>query len=233
MYKLGIIGFGRMGKILYELSKESGDFEPAKCFDTLNEEIDSLDGFDILIDFSHPSNLRKYAKMVKCPVVLATTGYTEEDLNIISELSKRVPVFRSSNMSLGVNILCNLARKLSEQVSDAEIEIVETHHNRKVDAPSGTALMLFDAINKNKDKKAIFGRGGEAKRQKGDVGIHALRYGNVPGEHEIIFSFGKEVIKISHSAESREIFATGALEAARFIMKKQNGIYDMNDILNS
>lgn len=195
---------------------------------------------DVAIDFSSPDTLEKllsHAQAHSMPVVLATTGYTPEQLAAIDEAAKQIAVFRSANMSLGVALVRNLARRAAEILGDDfDIEIVEAHHNRKVDAPSGTALMLYDAVKDAyaQPKEAVCGRSGRScKRQPNEIGIHALRGGTVTGEHEVCFFGPSERITISHSAENRSLFATGALRAAAFLIGKAPGIYTMDDVIGS
>ncbi len=194
---------------------------------------------DAVIDFSHPSALSSmlmYAKRMNVPVVLATTAYSGENMEMIRNASKEVPVFFSANMSLGVNLMKVLIKKAAEVLSDSfDIEITETHHNQKKDAPSGTALALADSINEvfKGEKEYVYGRTPDSgKREKKEIGIHALRGGTVVGEHEVLFFGNDEVIKISHSARSRRVFAEGALKAAEFLKGRQPGLYSMEDIIS-
>ncbi len=193
---------------------------------------------DVVIDFSRPDSLDgllAYCKANHTPVVLATTGYTEEQLAEIDAAAKEIAIFRSGNMSLGIALLRALARKAAQVLGDGfDVEIIEAHHNRKLDAPSGTALMLYDAVKDAYDqpREAVYGRHGrDAKRQKQEIGIHALRGGTVTGEHEVCFFGTSERIKVSHSAENRSVFAAGALKAAAFLMGKEPGLYTMDDVV--
>ena len=194
---------------------------------------------DVIIDFSKPEGLDallRYAVKNHIPAVIATTGYDDAQLAAIDEAAKQVAIFRSANMSVGVALIRQLARKAAEVLGDSfDVEIVETHHNRKVDAPSGTALMLYDAIKGAYDEepKLVGGRyGRNTKRQKGEIGIHALRGGTVTGEHEVCFFGPMERIKITHSAENRAVFAAGAVKAAAFLADKAAGLYSMDDVVN-
>lgn len=193
---------------------------------------------DVVIDFSRPDSLTEllsYCKAHKTPVVLATTGYSEEQLQEINAAAKEIAVFRSGNMSLGIALLRALARKAAQVLGDGfDVEIIEAHHNRKLDAPSGTALMLYDAVKDAYDepREAVYGRHGrDAKRQHQEIGIHALRGGTVTGEHEVCFFGTYERIKVSHSAENRSVFAAGALRAAEFLLGKEPGLYTMDDVV--
>lgn len=193
---------------------------------------------DVIIDFSHHSSLpsiMEYAVKHNIPAVIATTGHTDEELAIMKESAEKIPVFFSRNMSLGVNLLIALAKKAASILSyDFDVEIIEKHHHNKLDAPSGTALMIADAIAETRDdSEYVYDRHNvRKKREPKEIGIHAVRGGSIIGEHEVIFAGKDEVITISHSAASRELFATGALKAADFIITKKNGLYSMDDMLN-
>lgn len=191
---------------------------------------------DCIIDFSHHSvtkRLMDFAVSKKIPVVVSTTGQTEEELAMIDEAAKSVPVFRSANMSVGIALLVNLARTAAKAFPNADIEIIEKHHNRKLDVPSGTALMLADAVRDARpDCEYVIGRHENGKRDPKELGIHSLRLGNVIGEHEVIIATDTQVITLKHEAQSRSLFAEGAIVAAEFLAKcKENKIYDMNDML--
>ncbi len=194
---------------------------------------------DVIIDFSHISvleNLLEFAVKHGVAVVLATTGYSTEQIEKIKEVSTKIPVFFTANMSLGVNLLCSLAKSAAKILgSNFDIEIIEKHHNQKLDAPSGTALMLANAVNDVFDDKYTYEYDRHSKRQKRtktEIGIHAIRGGTIVGEHDVIFAGHDEVITLSHSAQSKEVFAAGAVKAAKFIVGKPIGMYDMGDILN-
>ena len=193
---------------------------------------------DVIVDFSTwkpGADLLTYALKHKIPAVIATTGLSEEQLSAIDEAAKVIPIFRSGNMSLGIALLRALAQKAAAVLGETfDIEIVEAHHNRKADAPSGTALMLLDAVKAgcSEHREAVFGRHGrDAKRQKQEIGVHALRGGTVTGEHEVCFFGTSERIRVSHSAENRSVFAAGALKAAEFLFGQQPGLYTMDDVV--
>lgn len=193
---------------------------------------------DVIIDFSLPvavDNILKFALGKNMPIVIATTGLSEKQTQNINEASIKIPVFHSANMSLGVNLICELAQKATEILGNSfDIEIVEAHHNQKIDSPSGTALMIADSINGVKDDsmKYEFDRHSKrAKRTQNEIGIHSVRGGTIVGEHEIIFAGDDEVIKISHSAASKQIFATGSINAAMFLTKCKPGLYSMKDMI--
>ena len=240
---------GRMGREVALAAKDAGmeiacgvdvaysgqnfDFPVVTDFDKVTETA------DVLVDFSRPSGLMELlalAKRNKMPAVLCATGYTEEELEEIRKASLEIAVFRSANMSLGVNLLrrlCSIAaRTLGE---DFYIEIIERHHRMKADAPSGTALMLYDAVEKETGslKEPIYGRNGRtAQRKPSEIGLHAVRGGTVTGEHEVCFYGEGEEVILSHRAENRSLFARGAVKAARFLKDKPAGMYDMQDVLD-
>ncbi len=191
---------------------------------------------DVLIDFSTPKllkNLLFFASQKKMPCVIATTGYSEQEIGLIKDYSKLVPIFFSFNMSLGVNLLCSLAKAAAKVLGDGfDIEIIEKHHNQKVDAPSGTAIMLANAVNDGA-KEYIYDRHSKReKRKTNEIGIHSVRGGTIVGEHEVIFAGTDEVITLAHSAASKAVFANGAVNAAKFLVGKEPRIYDMTDLVN-
>ena len=190
---------------------------------------------DVIIDFSHHScvaELLEYAVNRKIPAVIATTGHTEEEKALIYGAAKKIPVFYSANMSLGVAVLADFARRAAELFPDSEIEIIETHHDRKLDSPSGTALLLAERIKEVRPRaKFVCGRNGQGKRSFDEIGIHSLRLGNVVGEHTVILDNGLESITLTHKAQSRSLFASGALKAAEFTAKQSAGLYDMRSMV--
>ena len=191
---------------------------------------------DVLIDFSHHTaiaDVLAYAKKNNMAVVVGTTGHTPEEKDMIFAAAKEIPVFYSGNMSLGIAVLCRLAKQAAACFPDADIEIVEVHHNRKVDAPSGTALMLFNAIKEVRpNATANCGRAGEGKRTREEIGISALRMGNVVGIHEVHICTGNQTLVLKHESGSRAMLADGAVDAARFMAGKTPGFYNMESILN-
>ena len=240
--------FGKMGHVIRDCVSSRNDCEIVAGVDIgdgkaefpVFKSFDSISGVDadVIIDFSHPSvlsGLLEYASAKKCPAVVATTGLSEEQIADINECSKTVPMFFSANMSIGVNLISELAAKAARVLEGSfDIEIVEAHHNRKLDAPSGTALMLLDAVKSAypDEREAVFGRHGrDCKRQHQEIGMHSLRGGTVTGEHEVCFFGTGERIRISHSAENRGVFAAGALRAAAFLMNQQPGMYSMDDVV--
>ncbi len=189
---------------------------------------------DVIVDFSHHSatdDLTSYAVSRGIPLLIATTGQTPEEEEAIRNASEKVAVFHSANMSLGVALLCELAKKAAVGMPDADIEIVETHHNRKLDAPSGTALMLAKVIAAVREKTdLILGRQG-GKRKKEDIGISSVRRGNIVGIHEVLISTDNETLTLKHEAHSRALFADGAVAAAKFLAGRPAGLYTMNDMV--
>ncbi len=190
---------------------------------------------DVVIDFSHHTavaDVLAYAKKIGAAAVIGTTGHTAEEKAMITAASEEIPVFFSGNMSLGIAVLCRLAKQAAAAFPDADIEIVEAHHTRKVDAPSGTALMLFNAIREVRPEAvANCGRNGEGKRTKEEIGIHALRMGNVVGIHEIHIHTGNQSLTLKHESGSRAMLADGAAEAAKFMVGKPAGFYNMESML--
>ena len=190
---------------------------------------------DAVIDFSHHTavaDVLSYAKSLSVPAVIGTTGHTPEEKELILDAARQIPVFYSGNMSLGIAVLCKLAKQAASYFPDADIEIVEVHHTRKVDAPSGTAHMLFEAV-KSVRPNAIehCGRAGEGKRTKEEIGISSLRMGNVVGIHEVHICTPSQTLTLRHEAGNRGMLADGAVDAARFILGKQPGLYTMTALL--
>ena len=190
---------------------------------------------DVVIDFSHHSaapEVIAYAKSIGAAAVIGTTGHTPEEKQLILDAAKEIPVFFSGNMSLGIAVLCKLATQAAACFPDADIEILEVHHNRKVDAPSGTARMLFDAIKAVRPQATDHcGRAGEGKREKNEIGIASLRMGNVVGVHEVHINTGSQTLTLRHEAGSRGMLADGAVDAARFMAGKAPGMYAMAELL--
>ena len=190
---------------------------------------------DVVIDFSHHSSAEavvNYAKKVGCAAVIGTTGHTQEEKQLILDAAKDIPVFYAGNVSLGIAVLCRLAKQAASFFPDADIEIVEVHHNRKVDAPSGTALMLFNSIKEVRPNAvANCGRSGECKRTRDEIGIQAVRMGNITGIHEVHICTGTQQLTLRHESQTRAMLADGAVDAARFMLGKSKGLYDMNNIL--
>ena len=197
---------------------------------------DEVEGsFDCIIDFSHHSlteELTRFAVSRSLPLVVATTGQTEEERRMIGEAALSVPVFFAANFSIGVALLCSLAKRAAAVMSGAECEIVEIHHDRKLDAPSGTAIALADAIREARpEASTVCGRSGHAKREADEIGISSVRIGNVVGTHEVLIGTKYETITLKHEAHDRALFAEGAIAAAKFIADKEPGLYSMKDLI--
>lgn len=236
----GALGF--MGKAVAQAIDAKPNFEIAAKVDKFAEGDECLSSLyefdgqaDVIIDFSHHSAVKvllEYAVEKQIPTLVATTGHTDQELSLIEEASKKVAIFHSANMSIGVANLVKLAKQAALAMPDADIEIVETHHNRKLDAPSGTALMIADEIKSARaDANFICGRSGQCKREKNDVGINAIRRGNIVGIHEVLISTNNETLTLKHEAHSRLLFADGALQACEFLAGKPAGLYNMKDFV--
>ena len=229
---------GAMGKLICEIlgqevaGKVSIDGENGvpKTFQELGDV-----PADVLIDFSHHSAIEdvlSYARRMGCAVVVGTTGHTAEEKTKIYEAAKDLPVFYSGNMSLGIAVLCRLARQAASYFPEADIEIVEVHHNRKVDAPSGTAHMLFNSIRQVRPEAVeVCGRSGEGKRKANEIGVASLRMGNVVGVHEVHICTPTQSLTLRHDAITRGMLADGAVDAARFVKGKPIGLYTMEELL--
>lgn len=232
---------GRMGKeILALVEKKARGSVLAFAADRDGTGFSPIDTFsgdaDVIIDFSHHSataSLCEYAVKRNLPVILCTTGQTEEELTVINETAKKIPVFRSGNMSVGIALLIELAKKTAAAMPEADIEIIESHHNRKEDAPSGTALMIAEGIREARGEVPYkLGRAGHDKRNPGEIGIHAVRAGNIVGIHEVLVCTDTQSITLKHEAYSRALFAEGAVAAAEYLCGvKDPGIYNMYDML--
>ena len=243
---------GKMGKAVTRSVADSGDCEIVGGIDIFAESLSGYPVFsspanvnsettekaDVIIDFSNPSalaGLLEYAVKNSIPAVISTTGLNDAQINLIKDAAQKIPVFFSANMSLGVNLVCELAKKAAAVLGDSfDIEIIEMHHNQKIDAPSGTALMIADSIKEELAENIKYEYDRHSKREKrtkNEIGIHAVRGGTITGEHEVIFAGHDEIIKVSHSARSKELFATGAVNAALFICGKKPGLYDMSAML--
>ncbi len=231
---------GAMGKLLQQ--RLQGNIAGLVSIDGENNvprdfaQLGKVDA-DVVIDFSHHSaaaDVLAYAKENGCAVVIGATGHTEEEKTLIESAAREIPVFYSGNMSLGIAVLCRLARQAAQSFPQADIEILEVHHNRKVDAPSGTAKMLFEAVKEVRPQaKMHCGRAGEGKRKTEDVGISSLRMGNVVGIHEVHICTPSQTLTLRHEAHDRGMFADGAVEAAAFVTKQKPGLYTMQDLLEA
>ena len=243
---------GRMGQAIIRATQESDTVRivagvdinaaavaPACTFPVYSTIDEFPDKADVIIDFSHHTalhTLAAYAEKTGTPIVVCTTGHTDEERAEMEALAKKVAVFFSGNMSIGINLLMELCRTASETLGIAfDVEIIEKHHNQKLDAPSGTALMIADAIADTREQSDyVYDRHSvRKKREPSEIGIHSVRGGTIVGEHEVIFAGNQEMITISHSAMSREIFASGALRAATYLCGKPAGLYNMSDMIRN
>lgn len=241
---------GRMGKVITSLVAASSDLEivagsdirqdSSAGFPIYTKASECSEDFDVIIDFSIPAALPELFKLMRRtskPAVICTTGLTDEIKVELAEISKKQAVFVSANMSLGINILIHLARQAASLLyPDFDLEILEAHHRQKVDAPSGTALMIADELNDELDHilEYTYDRSNKhEKRGDKELGLHAIRGGTIVGEHTVIFAGGEETLSIHHSAQSRDVFARGALAAARFLPGQSSGMYNMKDLINS
>lgn len=249
MTKIIICGAsGKMGQVVERTAKESGDFQIVGGVDKINigQQFPIFNKFsdinvkaDVIIDFSNPAlldSMLEFALSTKTAIVIATTGYSDNELEKIKLASKEIPIFFTFNMSLGVNLICSLAKKAAAILGDGfDIEIVEKHHNQKIDAPSGTAIMLANAVNSVFDDKMNYEydrHSKRVKRTKNEIGIHSIRGGTIVGEHDVIFAGNFETITLSHQATDRSVFAEGAVKAALYIATKTSGLHNMNDVIN-
>lgn len=249
MIKLILCGCnGQMGKVIANQVEEMDGFEIVAGMDRAGdnsyefpifEDINEFEGSaDALIDFSNPSTLPKllkYSIEKETPLVLSSTGYSDEEVKSIHESSKKAAILYSGNMSLGINVLLSLVKKAASALEGFDIEIIEKHHNKKVDSPSGTAFMIASAIDEELEGETefVYGRqGNDTKRKPNEIGIHAVRGGTIVGEHTAIFAGVDEIIEIKHSAMSKKVFAVGSINAAKFLVGKKTGLYNMDDLFN-
>lgn len=234
---------GRMGRTVTGMVNDDPDMEVAAMVDAFGNtdegyitDLDDFDGeCDVVIDFSfHTSapKLMDWCVANGIPAVVATTGHTDDEKAAISKAAEEVAVFQSANMSVGIALLNRLVKQAAEIFPSAEVEIIEAHHDQKADAPSGTALMLADTVKEVRPEATYqIGRNGQCKRTPEEIGIHSLRMGNVTGEHEVIFAMPSQTIRLKHEAHDRALFAEGALAAAKFLIGKAPGRYNMEDLL--
>ena len=232
---------GAMGTILARTIEKTDDMEviagvtPTGADGAFLNMSDYTGPADMVIDFSHHDGTKAlidYCVERKLPVVVCTTGQTEEEMAYIKKAAESIPVFKSANMSVGVAITAKVVKEIAAKFSDYDVEIVETHHNRKVDAPSGTALMLADAVREARPELHYnLGRSGDCRREPDEIGINSVRMGNIVGTHEVMFGTNTQTITVTHQAHDRALFADGAVAAARFLAGKPAGMYDMDDLL--
>ena len=242
---------GRMGQAIVRAAAEdstcrivagvdvnAGAVAPVCSFPVYESISDFPGKADVIVDFSHHTALlplTEYASATGTPLVVATTGHTEEERALMTKTAEQVALFFSGNMSIGINLLMELCRQAAATLGESfDVEIIEKHHNQKLDAPSGTALMIADALCEDAEHPYVYDRHTvRKKRERGEIGLHAVRGGNIVGEHEVMFCGQNEIVTLSHSAASREVFATGALRAARFMQGKGPGFYNMDDVIGT
>lgn len=238
---------GKMGNEVLAQINQTTNFKAVCGIDSFNSTLQNITVYsspndisekpDVIIDFSIPKatlNILDYANAHHIPIVIATTGFSDEELKIIENYSKTLPIFKSANMSYEINLMANLVAELATKLKDSDIEIVETHHNRKIDAPSGTALILANSINNALENTMNYEYNRHSKKEKrksNEIGIHSIRGGTEVGKHTVYFFGDNESFEITHNVTSRSIFAKGALKAAEFLIAKPNGLYDMKDLL--
>ena len=234
---------GRMGQELINCAQAKGyevvcgldkcqdQTKPFPVYSSFEQVTETI---DVIIDFSKPETLEgllPFAVAHKLPLLLAATGYTKAQQAQIIEASKQIPIFQSANMSIGVLVLKQLAKQAKKLLADYDIEIIEKHHKNKADAPSGTALMLLNAV-KEEDTSVLYGRDPQMeKRKPGEIAVHAVRGGSVPGDHEVLFLGDNEIVSLAHHAQNRSIFAVGAYVCATFLLQQKNGLYGMDDLV--
>lgn len=231
-----IVGYGRMGKMIEEILVQSGSRVVGKVdFDYFKSLSDIPEAIDAVIDFSHPDNLENtlaFSKKTGVPAVIGTTNLTEHHRALLKETAKDAPILYSANYSLGVAVIKKAAKMLYDALGlDFDVEIIETHHNQKADAPSGTAKAISDAIDPENKIPRVYGREGMTGARGKEIGIHAVRGGTVAGEHRVMFFGEDETLEIRHEAISRKIFAKGACRAAEWLIGKDNGLYTMENVL--
>lgn len=238
---------GKMGRMITECSNQFKNLEIVAGIDKFPSEVgypvfksaNELNiEYDVLLDFSRAdalNDLLTLTEKTKKPFVICSTGFSDEQLALINEKSKYLPLFKSANMSLGINLINSLLKKVAPMLyGNYDIEIIEKHHNQKVDSPSGTAVLLADTIKNSleDETKYVYGRVGNSKRDQNEIGIHAVRGGSIIGDHDVIFAGSGEVIELTHKAISREVFAVGALKACEYMGSiTEPGLYDMNDVI--
>lgn len=248
--KLAINGFcGQMGQVIYNLAKKDKDFEVEYGVDRQNSIAQVLEKYsdirlvdnlfkvkecDVVIDFSHASSLEgvlNFCVINRIPLVIATTGHSVMQEREIVRASKIIPIFKSGNFSEGINVMLNLISLATKGLKDFDIEIVEKHHNKKVDVPSGTAQMLINTIREQRQNSVInLGRSSNGKRAKEEIGVHSIRGGGMIGEHTLYFLNDAECLSITHTAFSRDVFGIGALHAVKFLVNKKPGLYEMKNL---
>jgi 4-hydroxy-tetrahydrodipicolinate reductase len=244
--KVIVYGYGLMGKKVAQAIRKEEDMDLVGIVSPVFDEKVEEDTFhsltecnkevDAIIDFSHPNNLEdvlKFAVSHHCPLVIATTGFNEQQLLKIEEASSQIPIFQSYNTSFGVQMLTKIVKMVAKEFFDNgfDIEILEKHHNQKIDAPSGTAKLLYDVISEDIDVNAVYDRSSiKQKREKNEIGIQSMRGGTIFGEHTVMFAGNDEIIELKHTALSKEVFAQGAVAALKAISNKENGLFTLKNL---
>lgn len=243
--KILVVGYGAMGKKLAEAIKEDDFFELIGVVSPMQEEKFVFSSFelvteapDVIIDFSHYSMLEDildYAKSVKASLLIATTGHSEYQLNLLDEYKDYIALIKTANTSLGINVMNKVLKEMTLALHNFDIEVIEKHHNKKLDSPSGTANLLLNTITDTLDDnyELKYGRYGNEKRDEKEIGVSVIRGGSIVGEHSVLYCGNDEVIEIKHEAFSKNLFVNGALYAAKFLGTRQNGLYTMEDVLFS
>ena len=234
---VALVLYGKMGQFVEKKLLVKGHEVVGIISLGMDEDLELIQKpFDVIIDFSHPSFLDmilSYVKKHNTPLVVATTGYSEEQICAIKECAKEHPIVYTANFSLGITVFEEVLKQITPILKESfDIEVIEKHHNKKLDAPSGTAKMLVDAIDPEHDYNRVYGRSGASKRAH-EIGVHAIRGGSIVGEHSVIFAGEDEVFEIKHEAHSKNIFVNGAIKAAEFLVDKPAGLYIMHDVLFS
>ncbi|RQD70030.1 MAG: 4-hydroxy-tetrahydrodipicolinate reductase [Tindallia sp. MSAO_Bac2] len=228
---------GKMGKMIINMAKDDPYWHQVQGISSYDDSESYLLKPDVVIDFSHPTaldNVLKYVEKRKCSLVIGTTGYNDDELKKIEKAAESVPLVYATNMSLGMNLMFSMVEKVASVLKNsADIEVVETHHNRKKDAPSGSARSIVESIEKGLGEKRshVYGREGQCPRNLGEIGIHSVRGGSIVGRHEASFIHDLESITLVHEAHNPSVFAKGALEAAKFALNADAGLYNMKDVL--
>lgn len=234
---IAVVGTGAMGSLLASRIEKTEDLTLTALVDHLSKASQIFKASDVLIDFSHPSNLEailEYGIKTNTPLVIATTGFDDSDLESIREASENIPILFTRNTSLGINVLSEILMRFSSVLEEFDIEVIEKHHNQKLDAPSGTAKMLVNSIKSGLGQtyETVNGREGMKKRSTKEIGVHAIRGGTIVGEHSVLYAGNDEIIELKHTSLSKEVYVTGALKAARFLIENEKGLYSMKDVID-
>lgn len=234
--KIALVGYGTMNRLVANKIENTPGIECVGAVDVgMYPNLDAIEtDFDVIIDFSYPGNLdmiEDYVRKTHKPVVIASTGFDDEQIERIHALGNYAPVVFTGNFSLGICVFEQILKLITPILKDTfDMEVIEKHHNKKIDAPSGTAKMLVNALNYENDYEVIYGRSGMKKRGK-EIGVNALRGGTIVGEHTVVFAGEDEILEITHEAHSKLIFVNGSIKAATFVVDKEYGVYDMNAVL--